>query len=152
MFNLFRGLTFFAAFLLGLSAAQARPPVSIVNHDHLPIQTASGKALTPPDVRSILLAAGAQMNPPWQFNDASDNRLIGSYSVRNGKHVIVIDITYAADHYAIRYKDSINMNYQTDYNNPSDPMSAKTGPVIHPNYNAWVNKLINTVRVEALRR
>jgi hypothetical protein len=143
----FQSMIFFAAALMAFNGQAARIPASIVNHENIAIQAASGKALTQKDVRSIILAAGAQTKPAWQFNEVSDNHMVGSFSTKGNKHMIVVDITYAADRYSIRYKSSVNMNYQND--SGTDKQEAGS---IHPNYNRWVSNLIESIKVETFRR
>jgi hypothetical protein len=61
-----------------------------------------------------------------------------TYSART--HVAVVNVTYSAKSYSIRYADSTNLGY-----------SAEGGAgIIHPNYNKWVNSLRQAIEV-ALR-
>lgn len=115
--------------LLSLQAMAQRQPVPIVNHVDVPVTTASGARLTAAQVKHAIVSAPAPR--PWKFDDAGAGKLVGTLHVR-GKHTIVVDISYAADKYSIRYRDSINMKYSPD-------------GTIHPFYNQWVEELRTAV-------
>ena len=54
------------------------------------------------------------------------------------KHTIVVNISVAADTYSVKYQSSINMNYAV----------VDGRPVIHPNYNKWVQTLVDGIGAE----
>lgn len=118
----------------------AREPVPIINHDNLAVVTSSGKAPAPEQVKQAIQAAASTKN--WSITPQPDGKLLATLSVQGGKHVIVAEITYAADKYSINYKDSTNMKFGT-----RDDQA-----VIHPFYNKWVQELKEAIRVELIKQ
>lgn len=120
---------------LASTAAYARSPESIVNHENIAIVTAKGKASTAEQVRQAFVLGGVKRG--WRFEDAGANQLTGTLVVRD-KHTVVITVNYSPERYSIHYKDSTNMKY-----GQSDGQA-----VIHPFYNKWVQNLMQDVNVE----
>jgi hypothetical protein len=54
-----------------------------------------------------------------------------------GKHTMRTEIQYSPQNFSVRYLDSTNMNYE-----PASP----SGALIHPNYNKWVQSLVDSIR------
>jgi hypothetical protein len=54
-----------------------------------------------------------------------------------GKHTMRTEIQYSPQNFSVRYLDSTNMNYE-----PAGP----SGALIHPNYNKWVQSLVDSIR------
>lgn len=132
----------FAALIVALTLAAApalaREPVPIVNHDNIPVATASGKAPAVEQVKhAILLGAGAK---GWIIAEQSDGQLLATLNVR-GKHIVAVTIAYSGAGYSLRYHDSVNMKYGY----------GEGGAVIHPFYNKWVLGLREAIRVELLK-
>lgn len=67
----------------------------------------------------------------WTPKNIDANTIEASIVVR-GKHTVVVSIPYSAGAYSIKYKSSINMNYE---------LKKEGGYSIHPNYNKWVTRL-----------
>lgn len=109
----------------------------LVNYDNVQVSSASGKTLTPDDMKAIFQRAGARAG--WEFKDIGAGKLAASLAMGRGKHLMVIGISYSGGSYAITYRDSYELNYAQEAGRQ----------VIHPNYNKAVAKLIDMVRLEA---
>lgn len=128
---------FFAATIVATPAV-ARDSVPIVNYDNVAVATSSGKAASAEQVRQAITAAAAGKG--WTVAEQGDGKLQATIVVR-GKHTVVVDIAYAADKYALTYKDSINMNL----------IERDGQKLIHPFYNKWVQTLKEAIRLELLK-
>ena len=104
-----------AAGLLALAAcsASARGNVPVVNHEAIPATTAAGRPATPDQIRDALQAAGGPRG--WEITPAGKGKALAVLNVR-GKHSVSADISYGPGQYAIRYRDSTNMNYDAAAN------------------------------------
>jgi glyceraldehyde-3-phosphate dehydrogenase/erythrose-4-phosphate dehydrogenase len=119
-----------------LQAHAQRVPVPIVNHEKIAVELVAGKKLTAAEVKAAIVSAPAPR--PWEFSERAPGQLIATLNVR-GKHTVVANITYTADHYSITYRDSINMKYA--------PSGGSAG-VIHPFYNQWIDELRAAIRLQ----
>ena len=132
----------FAALLIATALvaapAIARDSVPIVNYDNVAVATSSGKAPEAEQVRQVITATAAGKG--WTVAPAGDGKLQATIVVR-GKHTVVVDIAYAADKYALTYKDSTNMNF----------IERDGQKLIHPFYNKWVQTLKEAIRLELLK-
>ena len=54
---------------------------------------------------------------------------------------MVVEIPYSTTQYSLIYKSSINMNYEV----------LEGVPVIHPNYNKWVQTFSTAIRLELMK-
>jgi hypothetical protein len=113
--------------------AHARGSVPIINHEAVPAITASGKPASAEQIRAAMQAAGAPRG--WQITPTGTGKALAVLNVR-GAHTVSADITFASGQYAIKYRDSTNMNYEAGTN------------LIHPKYNMWVQTLINDTRIQ----
>ena len=82
------------------------------------------------EVKTAIIRAGASLG--WVIVPAGDNMLEATLNVR--AHTLVVDIDYTSEHYLVRYKSSINLDY-------------KDGK-IHPQYRNWVLNLQRHVDIE----
>ena len=114
----------------------ARGSVPIINHEAVPALRATGAPASPQQILAAMQAAGAPRG--WQVAPAGPGKAVGTLNVR-GKHSISTDITLANGQYAIKYRDSSNMNYE--------PGSGE----IHPKYNMWVQTLIDDTRMQLIK-
>ncbi|HEX7888422.1 MAG TPA: hypothetical protein VF522_03600 [Ramlibacter sp.] len=129
------------AAMLALAAAlnaHARGNVPIVNHEAIAATRASGQPATAEQIRNALQLAGASRG--WTITPAGNGKALAVLDVR-GKHSVSTEITYGPGKYAIKYRDSSNMNYE-----PGDGAGT-----IHPKYNMWVQKLIDDTRMQLLK-
>lgn len=82
-------------------------------------------------VKNAIVVGGAVLN--WTVVSSEPGKLRLQFS-KQGKHIVVVDATYDATGYQLKYVSSTNMKYEeTD------------GPVIHPFYNKWVDNLIHSI-------
>jgi len=120
------------------SAAEARGSVPIIAHDN--VLLAAGP-LTTDQVRSAILRAAARTGYPWTVTAGGPDSLVATTIVR-GKHTAEVTITYTRTSITVAYRDSKNLNYRV----------RKGVAEIHPNYNKWVQELIDAIQTEASRK
>jgi hypothetical protein len=113
----------------------ARASVPVINIENALITTGSSKTPTLAQVKQSIVQAAAVQN--WQISETADGKLNATLVVR-GKHHMMIDIPYTTTHYSLVYKSSVNLNYDVQ----------EGTPVIHPNYNKWVQTFSNSIRLE----
>lgn len=113
-----------AAVLSGCSS------VPILNIEEAPVSTASGKTLSPQEVRAAIVRAGSSLG--WQIRDEGPNKLVGTLYLRS--HTAVVDIPYNSKTYSIKYRSSVNLD-------------AKDGQ-IHKNYNGWIQNLTRSINAQ----
>ncbi|MEQ1801090.1 MAG: hypothetical protein ABL989_04145 [Gammaproteobacteria bacterium] len=128
----------FIALLFGMvGLAQARGSVPITDPENNPVVSSDNKELSIEAVGQAIRAAGASQGYPWTASGDQPGKLQLTTLVRN-KHTVVVDVTYDAKTYSIRYANSVNMNYKVS--------SGKA--LIHPNYNVWVSELKQAIDAE----
>lgn len=114
----------------GAGPAHARGSVPIVNLEGNAIVTPDGREFTLEEVARRIRDAAAAQQYSWAVTSSEPGKLQLSTLVR-GKHTVVVDVTFDATTYSIKYSSSINMNYE----------SKKGRELIHPFYNKWVQQL-----------
>lgn len=119
------------------SALAARMAVPIAPHDNIQILTATGKTPSMNDVKTAIVRGGLAHD--WQITPDGDGKLVASINVRN-KHFAKVNIVYSPTSYSVTYRESTNLEY-----------TPGATPLIHPNYNRWVDTLIKDINGE-LRR
>lgn len=87
--------------------------------------------ITENDVKNVIAEACGERG--WKIDASEEGLIEASILVRN-KHRAVIRIPYSSKNIRIEYKDSSNLLYED-----------KEGPVIHRNYNRWVNNLLHDI-------
>jgi hypothetical protein len=95
-----------------------------------PVQTATGKALTPEQVQKAIMDAGIKQT--WIMTVVKPGEILGEFNVQS--HQIHVTIPYTSTHYSILYKDSSNLRY--------DPEKR----TIHVNYQKWIERLDNEIK------
>jgi hypothetical protein len=128
-----------AAFALVAGAAVARSSVPVINHDNIVIAPFQNP-VTPEVARRTIVNAGLKRKYPWAVVAEAPGKLKLQSNVR-GKHTLVVDVAYDAKAFSIKYADSTNMSYEVQ-----DGV-----PVIHPNYNKWVQQLMHAISVDFSR-
>ena len=113
-----------------LAGCTSRP---IVNVNDAPVVTA-GKPATMSDVQTAIVRAGSALG--WQMIPVRPGLVAGRLELRT--HVAVVDVSYDAKAYSIKYKESVNLDAQ--------------GGNIHKNYNGWIENLDRGIRTELLRQ
>jgi hypothetical protein len=114
--------------LAGLAVGCAAPPIYNVTDS----PTTARPNATAEDVKAAVIRAGAGLG--WKMQDAGAGRLVGTLVVRT--HEAVVDIEYSEKTYNIRYKNSVNLNYDG------------TAGTIHRNYNSWIQNLDRRIQRE----
>ncbi|AJP57752.1 hypothetical protein UC34_13715 [Pandoraea vervacti] len=144
-----------ATALIGTTAQAARPAVPIVPHDNIAIISGSGKTPSLDDVRGAI-ARGAAVHD-WTVSLVKPGEMVASINVRN-KHYASVMIKYTETAYSVTYRDSTNLEYQLSGTNAAptrrDDLNSAlppNTPMIHPNYNRWVETLIHDINSEIRR-
>jgi hypothetical protein len=109
--------------------AQARQVHNIEN-EAIPAKL-DGSVRTVAEVRDGIARAARQRG--WTVAPGEGNELIASILVRN-RHYAEVSISYTADTFSIKYRDSRELNYNEARN------------TIHRNYNNWVITLSNDIK------
>ena len=120
-----RGLL--VALALLLTACAAPQPVQNINQTSVVTNKPNATA---EDVRQAIVRAGLGLG--WQMKNAGPGQMVGTLNLR--QHVAVVDIAYDRNSYSIRYKDSSNLNYD--------------GTSIHRNYNSWIQRLDQQIKIQ----
>jgi hypothetical protein len=115
------------------SVQAAKGSIPIHNLEELPVSSSDGKPLTAEQVKNAIVAGGARGR--WVASAQPGNVVRLTYTART--HVAVVNVSYSAKSYSIRYADSTNLGYSAD---------GGTG-LIHPNYNKWVHSLRQAIEV-----
>jgi len=118
-----------AVLLIAVTVA-ACTSAPILNVNDNAVTTASGKALTPDQVRNAILRAGSALG--WQLKDDGPGKLVGTLQLRD--HTAVIDIPYSPSSYSIAYRSSVNLQ--------------EKGGQIHKNYNGWIQNLTRNINAQ----
>ena len=103
---------------------------------NLPVNDIASAPITTPrpatleDVQKAIIRAGAGLG--WQMVPRGPGKVEGTLNVR--EHRAVVDVSFDAKTYSIKYKDSTNLNYD--------------GTSIHAQYNTWINNLDKAIRTQ----
>ncbi|MEY4564922.1 MAG: hypothetical protein RLZZ618_4199 [Pseudomonadota bacterium] len=167
-----RGFALFLSLVGAVGAAQAqRTGVPVVEFRDIPVSLATQKSLTAEQVRqAIQVTATAER---WDMVTLADGSLQLT-TLKNGKHTVVMNMTYSASTYSLLYKSSDKLNYSK--NVIQRPTNFGIGPInviedarlkqiarfsalpeskyavalddtlIHPSYEAWLHELLSGVR------
>jgi hypothetical protein len=119
------------ALLAGLATGCTSKP--ILNIENRGVQATAGQ--TREDLQAAILRAG--VSSKWGMKVISPG-LIEAQLI-NREHQAVVDISFSATEYSIRYKDSRDLNY-------------KPKGTIHRNYNRWVARLSQLISREISRQ
>jgi hypothetical protein len=113
----------FAAFATGCMNAP------IMEVTDAPVETV-GRPATLADVEKAIIRAGSKNG--WRMSSVKPGLAVGTYTQR--ERTVTIEVPYTAKAYSIKYKDSVNMDYN--------------GSQIRKGYNDWVIRLDRAIRVE----
>jgi len=127
-----------AAVLLALAAgmAQARSAVPLQQPERVLLAAPTGQALSQAQVRQAIVQGGAQHG--WTVAADTANTVQLRFA-KEGKHVVVVDVTYDAGGFQIRYVSSVDMKYE----------QRGDVAVIHPFYNRWIDNLSRSITAQA---
>lgn len=126
---------------LGSTASFAAQDANVL-YNPPPIQVPEG--LTTRQVAKVIQMAMAARN--WYVDsqaiaeDGGPSQIQATLKVR--VHSVTIRFDFDAREVRISYVDSQHMEYE---------VHKRKGPLIHPNYNRWVQNLEKTIRVELLK-
>lgn len=113
--------------LIGCAASMKQKPIFT---PELQVDSAYS-AITEEDVKKVIAEACGERG--WKIDVSEKGLIEASILVRN-KHSAAVRIPYSAKNIRIEYKDSSNLLYEV-----------KESPVIHRNYNRWVNNLLHDI-------
>lgn len=114
-------LSFFA--IIAMPAEARRGPAPLKDPPALTLPAGvSGK-----DVEKVIVSVAVQRE--WQVIDRQPGLVVLRYAPRDFS--VDVTVRYDAKNLTIAYKDSTNLEYGQE----------NGMPVIHPNYNRWVNNL-----------
>lgn len=125
--------------LMPFLAAQASRVEPLVNVENQLVARADGKPLSAEQVKSGIIA-GSVRQRIWTLTPVKPGQITAMLNVRD-KHTAVVDITYTAKTFSIKYRDSNNLLYEKDDNGVEQ---------IHRNYNRWVQGLRQNITQEIL--
>jgi hypothetical protein len=128
-----RALFCLALVAFAFPAAAART-AALLNYEDVPIETGSGKPLGLEQIRKAIITGAGTRN--WVSSVKPGNIVQLTYN--RGKHTAVVAVKYSAKSYSINYVDSTELNYGMEGGKP----------VIHPNYNSWINNLRQSIDVQ----
>lgn len=89
--------------------------------------------LTEEDVKKAIIRAGSTLG--WSMNANEPGNIVATLNIR--KHMAKANIRYTTTKYSIKYINSRNLSYTVD---------EVEGPLIHSNYNGWVQNLDNSIK------
>ncbi|HED34921.1 MAG TPA: hypothetical protein ENJ08_12050 [Gammaproteobacteria bacterium] len=89
--------------------------------------------LTEEDVKKAIVRAGSSLG--WSMNTREPGKIVATLNIR--KHMAKVNIRYTTKKYSITYVNSRNLNYTVDEDE---------GPLIHSNYNGWIQNLDNSIK------
>ena len=81
-------------------------------------------------VQNAIVVAGTQLG--WKMEPLNPGTITGTIELRT--HRAVVEVTYDTKTYNIKYKDSLNLDYN--------------GTSIHKNYNGWIENLDKAIQVQ----
>src|SRR6266571_5281120 len=122
-------LPFLLAALLVAPGVQAARTAPLQNYDEVLVATPDGKPTTAENVRKAIIAGASRTRWAVSARPGDANTIRLTYN--RGSHTAVVDVTYSAKSYSIRYADSTNLNYAEE----------RGKQLIHPVYNKQVNSL-----------
>ena len=83
------------------------------------------------DINLTIKRAAAALG--WKLTDVRPGVMIGQLQLRD--HTAIVDITHDTKAFSIKYKDSVNLDYN--------------GRSIHQNYNGWIQNLEKAILRQA---
>jgi hypothetical protein len=122
---------------------------AIVNYDEHDFKTFDNRAPSLEEVQKAIRAAATLRG--WTVKPGDPGHIMATLIVRN-YHTAMVDIAYDQQHFAIRYKNSVNLNYGHGYTRPvvgeHGQITHDETEIIHPKYNEWVGELKDTILLE----
>ena len=117
--------------LLGLFVLTGCRTASVYNVDNSVIQANTSSSKVYAAIKNAGLSKG------WIITKVSPGLAMGTINLRS--HKAVVEIPYTNKSFSIKYKNSLNLKYDSTKNE------------IHKNYNGWVQNLENAINLELSR-
>jgi hypothetical protein len=112
---------------VSMSAEARRGPTALMDPPALTVP----QGATQVDVEKAIITAGISRD--WRVLDKKPGLITLQYAPR--EFSVNVTVSYDAQHISIAYSDSTNLEYGQEDGHP----------VIHPNYNRWVNNLAHDI-------
>lgn len=125
-----RKLILVAALAVSMTAQARHGATSLKDPPPLPVPQGE----KPEVVEKAILSSGVRRN--WMVVDKKPGLVVLQYAPR--EFSVTVNVSYDSQAVKIAYKDSANMEYGQEDGHP----------VIHPNYNRWVNNLAHDIAGE----
>lgn len=104
-----------AALLAAAFGAQAqRTLVPVMNFEAVPVSLSTPKRLSAEQVKAAFMAAG--LATQWELAPVRPGVIEATYRKGN-KHTVVVEVSYDAETYSVRYVSSINMKFEAEPRN-----------------------------------
>ena len=135
----------YLAIILAITGAMCMPieasarQAPLIEPERVLLINANPNPMTDVQVRGAIIAGGREHG--WYVTEDKPGQLTLRYD-RGGKHTAIITVDYDDKGYQIRYKSSVNLNYE-EVNGVRE---------IHPNYNRWIQILIRSINANAAPR
>jgi len=117
--------------LLSLFVLTGCRTASVYNVDNSVIQANTSSSKVYAAIKNAGLSKG------WIITKVSPGLAMGTINLRS--HKAVVEIPYTNKSFSIKYKNSLNLKYDSTKNE------------IHKNYNGWVQNLENAINLELSR-
>lgn len=116
-----------------LGAAQARTTIPLIEQSR--ISVVSPKPIGAAKLKQAIARGGARHN--WMVVGDVPGKMTLKY-IKQGKHEVVVDVSYDDTSFQIAYVSSVNMKYEMEGGKP----------MIHPFYAKWTENLSRAITVE----
>ena len=135
-----------------VAGAHARSAVPLIEPARVEL-LAAGANGNAEAVKNAIVAGGAPLG--WAVVSSEPGKLRLKYN-KQGKHEVVVDASYDATGYQLKYVSSFNMKYEIAAGTPAGNDSTSLymasareigagTPMIHPFYNKWVENLMRSI-------
>lgn len=124
-----RNVTRVAVILAGLMLLASCRSAPLYNVERSSYNVSEEHSLS--EMTEAIQRAGTSLG--WQMNVERPGLIVGTLNLRT--HQAVVEIPFDTEGFAIRYKDSTDLDYD--------------GTNIHRNYNSWIQNLEREIRAQA---
>lgn len=118
------------AIVISFDAYARAGSVPLVDPPTMAVPAATAEAT----IEKAIISSGVRRN--WLVTDRQPGVVTLSYAKRGFS--VTVKVMYDNSNITIKYADSVNLEYAMNGNTP----------VIHPNYNRWVNNLAHDIAAE----
>ncbi|PTU31408.1 hypothetical protein [Stenotrophobium rhamnosiphilum] len=127
---MFKKFLLLIAFVVSFDAYARASSVPLVEPAPIIVPAATTSAT----VEKAIIGSGLRRN--WTVVERQSDAVTLRYTARGFS--VTVKVLYSASNVIIKYVDSVELGYEMDYGQP----------VIHPNYNRWVNNLAHDISLE----